>query len=710
MKKVCSVLAAFCMVLTLMGAAFVPGNAAQAAQGGRGIPDYVSENGQGVWNDEIQSMATRNANAALMQELEGGPSVETLNGWTCFFANGTPITVSEGEEGIYSVLISWDGGEYLAADGSRLYIFGGSHNSDEVVESSNITVNGGLIHILSAGGLHKSHTVNSTVTINGGQITNLYAGSIGFGHGIDSCPTTQDHQNECVLEHAAVNVNGGVLQAIYGGGMAYQAAEETRIELNAGEVQQFLLIAGANGTSGDMYVHVTGDMYVNTVYGAARGTVDSLNFSMDGGRVDDLFVGTDGYLEDNADVEYINASVTGGKVGKLEEVYFGTDQVATEEEVEKKTDLEFYESAVGNLPEMLSGFVANVSFHIGEETYKVAVTKGKTVDAYKLDANPGYVLDGWYVDNAYTQKWDFASTVTEDMALYGKWKESNISTAVLEYALKLAKETDKTGVLESVVEKLDAAIARGEEILAKAAAGDPTITQEMVDESWQEIVTLMQYLSFKQGDKTDLGKIIAFAKTIDLKDFLEIGQKEFDDALLKAQTVYDDGNAMQPEVDEAGKALLKALSELRRKPDKDALEKLLGQAESLSEKDYEPAGFGVLRAAIAQAETAYENAQATKEEVTAAEDGLKNAMAKLVPVSTRTKEEKTDTLLADASKTVANAASGNKETTSTVNSNAKKNAEKSVKTGDGAVAVLPAGTAMMALAAMAMVMKRRKMK
>ena len=87
MKKVCSVLAAFCMVLTLMGAAFVPGKAAQAAQGGRGIPDYVSENGQGVWNDEIQSMATRNANAALMQELEGGPSVETLNGWTCFFAN-----------------------------------------------------------------------------------------------------------------------------------------------------------------------------------------------------------------------------------------------------------------------------------------------------------------------------------------------------------------------------------------------------------------------------------------------------------------------------------------------------------------------------------------------------------------------------------------------------------------------------------------------
>ena len=721
MKKVGSWIAAFCMVLTLIGGAFAPTSVVEAADQGMGIPDYVNENGEGFLANEGNVGLARNANAAVVQELEGGPSVETLGVYTCFFANGTPVTVSQGETGSSSTKIIWEEGEYEVADGATLYVFGGSHDCDEIVESAEVTVNGGLIHILSAGGLHKSHTVNSTVTVNGGQVTNLYAGGIGFGHNIDSCPTTQDYQDECVLEHANVDVNGGILQAVYGGGMAYQRADETRLNLSEGQIQQFLVMAGANGTTGDSYVYITGEMFIGTVYGAARGTVNSLNLTMDGGLVFDLFVGTDGYAEDNAKIGRIQASVTGGTLDALEEVYFGGVTGATEEELLTKTDLEFYHSVIGSMPDSLLALLAEVSFHIGGETYSVSATKGTSVDAYHLDPNPGYVVDGWYTTDEHTEKWDFLTPVEDDLDLYANWKEGKISTAVLEYALELAKGADTTGVFDSIVEKFNAAILNAEEILAGVETGDVYITQEVVDASWQELVTLMQYLSFKPGDKTDLGKIIAFARTMNLKEFLEVGQDEFAASLSIAQTVYDDEYAMQTEIDDAGKALLKALSELRRIPDKDALKELLEQANSLAEADYEAAGFAVLRTAVAQAEAVVVDTQATKEEVTMAEDGLTEAMVNLVLVSadeTQDNEKQgidnTSNLIVNAGEVIGQtdgtSASAAKASTATTTTTSTNVSAKSAKTGDEARAAIPAGMAAVALTVAAAIVKHKKVK
>ena len=90
--------------------------------------------------------------------------------------------------------------------------------------------------------------------------------------------------------------------------------------------------------------------------------------------------------------------------------------------------------------------------------------------------------------------------------------EETLSTAVLEYALELAASADTEGVVPAVADRFNAAVANGQAILDRVYAGDYTVTQAMVDQSWSDIITMMQYLSFKQGDKSDLEAVIRMAE------------------------------------------------------------------------------------------------------------------------------------------------------------------------------------------------------
>lgn len=209
-------------------------------------------------------------------------------------------------------------------------------------------------------------------------------------------------------------------------------------------------------------------------------------------------------------------------------------------------------------------------------------------------------------------------------------EQEEISTAVLEYALNLAEEADTDGVAASVVKLFNEARAEAQDILTRVQSGDRTVTQEMVDQSWMNLIKAMQYLSFKQGDKTDLQKVIDLAYTIDLTEYLEEGQQAFADALAAAEAVLADGDAMQDEVDQAWRDLLKAMSELRLKPNKDALEALINEANGLSTENADEETAAAFRSALAMAVTVYENEQATEDEVTAAYEQLHAAAGRLM--------------------------------------------------------------------------------
>ena len=292
--------------------------------------------------------------------------------------------------------------------------------------------------------------------------------------------------------------------------------------------------------------------------------------------------------------------------------------------------------------------------------------------------------------------------------------ETSVSTALLEYAIELAKDADLTDVVPAVVEKFNAALSNAEEIVEKVKAGDTSVTQEMVDESWQELVRAMQYLSFKQGDKTNLNKVIAMAESLDLDGYLLAGQDVFTEALDSARAVAADENAMEKEIEEAWKQLLAAMGDLRLKPDKELLDNLISQAQSIDTSVYTEESVQALTAALAEAAAVFEDDQADKDQVTEAETALKAALEGLIE-SDKADENagnggadtgSSDDGSADAGNTDAgNAGAGNtgSENANTGNkdgqSGSAQNTDRAAKTGDSFPTVpLYAAAAALALA------------
>ena len=269
-----------------------------------------------------------------------------------------------------------------------------------------------------------------------------------------------------------------------------------------------------------------------------------------------------------------------------------------------------------------------------------------------------------------------------------------VSTAILEYALELAENVDTEGVIDSVAEIFNNTKAEAQDLLKRVQAGDATVTQSMVDQCWQLLIRTMQYMSFRQGDMTDLQKVVDMAKSLDLTRYLEEGKKEFTDALAAAETVLGEEFVEQGEIDQAWKDLLKAMSELRLKPSKEALEALVDQANSLNIEGADEETAAVFRSALARAMSVLDNSDAAEDEIAAAESELQAAIDQILAAA----EDTSGKLLSDQSgkssvdTTVKPAAGAGDETTVAAGSS------KAAKTGDtfdlavwGAVVLLSAG-------------------
>ena len=307
-----------------------------------------------------------------------------------------------------------------------------------------------------------------------------------------------------------------------------------------------------------------------------------------------------------------------------------------------------------------------------------------------------------FADAAASQEEVDNAAAALQSAIDGLKLAGEISTAVLEYALELAETVDTEGVIESVVNIFNERKAAAQDILERVQAGDQSVTQAMVDQSWADLIEIMQYMSFKSGDMTDLQKVVDYAKTLDLSKYLDDGQQAFKDALAAGEAVLAEEFAEQDEIDQAWKALLKAMSELRLKPSKDALEALIADANVLNTEGASEEAVAAFNSALTKALSVLEDDQATEEEVTAAEAGLKAAMAQLTASTGGTTETPADTgsSSSNTGSSQNNGAGGNKTT-------AAASGSKAVKTGDSALPIAGSAAAMM-LAAAAVVLAKRK--
>ena len=280
-----------------------------------------------------------------------------------------------------------------------------------------------------------------------------------------------------------------------------------------------------------------------------------------------------------------------------------------------------------------------------------------------------------------------------------------LDTNILAYVIEIASTADTTGVVPAVADRFNELYASAQDILARAEAGDASVSQEMVDTSWKDLMTIMGYLSFRQGDKTDLEKVIAMAEGLDMDKYMETGKDVFASALETAQAVFADENAMQDSVDPAWKDLLKAMGDLRLKPDKAALEDLISQAQGLDAANYEEASYQAMLSVLADVQAVYDDSEAEQEEIDGAVTALQAALDQLVlnpddtqePDDTQNPDDSQDTGSAQTPSDTQNAGTVKKA------ENTGASVTKSVKTGDntsvifwGAAVILAAGTAVLA--------------
>ena len=344
------------------------------------------------------------------------------------------------------------------------------------------------------------------------------------------------------------------------------------------------------------------------------------------------------------------------------------------------------------------------------------------IDSYTEDTAEAF----WTAYNAAKAVSADAGAVQEDVdnaaaalqaAIDGLKLAEEISTAVLEYALKLAENVDTEGVVDSVVEIFNDRKAAAQDILERAKAGDPSVTQSMVDESWQGLIEIIQYMSFKAGDMTDLQKVVDLANSLDLTKYLDEGQQEFTDALAAAEAILGEEFTEQSKIDQAWKDLLKAMSELRLKPSKGALEELIASAQSLSIDGVSEETAAVFRSALARAVSVYEDEQATEEEVASAQEELQTAIDQMVASAGGTENpgqgtdsSSTDDLIAGAQAGTGSTSGGSTGTTGSTSTGGSKTAasgSKATKTGDSMMPIAGSVTAM-ALAAAAAVLAKKK--
>ena len=190
-----------------------------------------------------------------------------------------------------------------------------------------------------------------------------------------------------------------------------------------------------------------------------------------------------------------------------------------------------------------------------------------------------------------------------------------VGKKTLEYFLNKAKEHQANGDVDNCVESIKnlftEAIKEGEAVMA-----DENATYDEVMNATVKLMKAIQALDMKAADKTDLEMAVELAEGIDLADYVEAGQAEFQQALADAQAVLTDGDAMQPEADAAWNALVDAIGNLRLKADKSTLEDWLNSVENLDLSRYTEESAAVFRTALA-------NAQAVMADESLSEDDQK---------------------------------------------------------------------------------------
>lgn len=205
-----------------------------------------------------------------------------------------------------------------------------------------------------------------------------------------------------------------------------------------------------------------------------------------------------------------------------------------------------------------------------------------------------------------------------------------VNKTILRTAMEIA-ETLKDGdeyqeAVPAVQRRFDAAFARALQVEAQVDA-----VQAEIDNAWSDLLDAIQHLSFAKGDKAPLKELLTLSELLSGDDYTSASWAAYAAVLEHAQEVYDDENAMDPELQEAVAALKTAMTGLTYKADMSALNALIEKAEEIKavlDQDYLPTGWEAFLRALKAAKELDADA-ASQDEVSSAAETLTDAIAAL---------------------------------------------------------------------------------
>ena len=223
----------------------------------------------------------------------------------------------------------------------------------------------------------------------------------------------------------------------------------------------------------------------------------------------------------------------------------------------------------------------------------------------------------------------------------------SILRTTYEYALTLSTE----GVVDSAVKYFEDA-----KTAAKAVLDNPDATAEEIDTAWDNLLDGIWGLGLTKGDKTVLEQLIAKADEMveNVNMYVETNWSQLEEALAAAKEVYNDGDAMDDDIEPAAEALLNAIMAQRYKADKSILNDLVNKANEMDVSGYTAESVAVFKAALYNANLVLADESLSEDDQAVVDEAVAELNEAIENLSADTSEPSTDDGKDDGSSTEDN--------------------------------------------------------
>ena len=266
-----------------------------------------------------------------------------------FFAKGTSITIDKRDDGVEGAMITWIEDDQIRKEyvGIHCNVFGGAHHTDQYIENTSITANGGTVGNLFGGGLHKSNIGTTRVVVNDITLANANAGIHGGGassfikdtdtpvwYDGDALKSTNYVENANVIVYNVTKAPTANYVLVYGGGEGIGFTNFSSVSVYGGTID-YVIGSGSNGHTAISNVNIYGGD-IGTVQSVNRGSMGAANFYIAGGNIQSVYVGahsdpsekatgtfeTTSFMVEGGSIQSVKLGNNGGVAALKEDVYF----------------------------------------------------------------------------------------------------------------------------------------------------------------------------------------------------------------------------------------------------------------------------------------------------------------------------------------------------------------------------------------------------